>query len=181
MLPRNQAPKCPNFVISNQLLGILLSPLPHSPGYLVRYRVNHPASNRADYSPRYPVRNPAGYLDDYPASYWAGHLPKNLVSYSEGYPDSNPAGYPANCPDSSPESNPESSWADNLPDYSESNPVDCLPDCWEGYSGSFDSGPVCRTTATATLLQFDDLADSLCLRLCLFGQDDLADRLWLAA
>ena len=151
MLPRNQASECPNSVIGNWLFVIRLSPLPHSPGYLVKYRVNHPAGNLAGYSPRYLVRNPESYLDDYPASYWADYLPENLVSYPVGYPDSRSADCSADCPDNRPGRNPESNWADNLPGYSAGNSVDSLPDCWEDYSGSFDSGPVCRRVTGARL------------------------------
>jgi hypothetical protein len=142
MLPRNQASECPNFVIGNWLFVIRLSPLPHSPGYLVECTVNHPAGNRAGYSPRYPVRNPTGCLGVYPASYRAGYLPENLVSYSVGYPDSNSADCSADCRENRPVSNPESDRADSWADYSESYWVDSLPDCWEDYPGNFDSRPV---------------------------------------
>gem|GEM_PF-5941784 len=134
----------PKFITHRSLLIASVSPLPHSPSYLVKYPVNYLAGNRADYSPRYPVRNPAGYLDGYPASYWASYLPENLVSYSVGYPDSNSAGYPANCPDSSSESNPASNWGNNPPDYSESYWVDSLPDCLVSHLGSFEPKPLCR-------------------------------------
>ena len=151
MLSENQARECPNFVISSWLFVILLSPLPHSPSYLVDCPANYPVSNRADYSPRYPVRNPAGYLDGYPVSYWAGYLPENLVSYPVGYPDSNSAGYSANCGENRPGRNPESNRGDSWADYSESYWVDSLPDYWEDYSGSFDPKSVCRAAAGARL------------------------------
>jgi len=157
MSPRSQALKCPNFVTSNWLFVILLSPLPHSPGYLVKHTVNHLAGNRADYTPSYPVRNPAGCLDDYPASYWAGYLPENLVSYSVDYPDGNSAGYSAHCPGSSPESNPESDWADNPPDYLENYPADSLPGCLGSYLGDFRSRSACRAATYGRLLQLDNL------------------------
>jgi hypothetical protein len=107
MLPSNQAQKCPNFVITNWLFVILLSPLPHSPGYLANYPANHPEGNPADYSPSNPVRNSESYLGGYPASYGAGYLPENSASYSGNYRDSNSAGCSAYCPDNRRERNPE--------------------------------------------------------------------------
>ena len=157
MLPQSQAPKCSNFVISDRLLVILLSPLPRCPGYSVKCWVNHPAGNRAGYSLSYPVRNPESYGDDYPVSYWAGYLPENLVSYPVGYPDSNSAGCSADCGENRPGRNPESNRGDSWADYSESYWVDSLPDCWVSYSGSFDARPVSREAASRILLQFDDL------------------------
>ncbi len=141
MLPQSQTPKCPNFVISNQLLGIDGSPLSHSPGYLVKYRASYPDSNRASYSPSYPVRNPESDSAGYPASYRTGHLPENPASYSGSYRDSNSADYSADCrdycPGRNPESNRESNGADNSPDSSESNSVDSLPDCPASYLPGF--------------------------------------------
>ena len=144
MFPRSQALNSSKFLTPRSLLLTGESPLPHSPSYLVKYRVNHPAGNRADYSPRYPVRNPESYLGGYPASYWADYLPENLVSYPEGCPDSNSADYSADCPDNRLVRNPESNRADNPPDYSADNSVGSLPDYSENYLGSFGFGPVNR-------------------------------------
>jgi hypothetical protein len=128
-------------------LGIDESPLPRSPGYSVKCRVNRLAGNPADYTPGYPVRNPESYLDDYPACYWAGNLPENPVGYSVGSSDSNSADYSADCPDNRPERNPESnllgSGAHNPPDDPESDSADTSPDSLE----NLDPLSVCRAPA----------------------------------
>jgi hypothetical protein len=67
MLPHDQAPKRPNFAISNQLLGIDESPLSHPPGY------------SGNCSPSYPWGNPKGNP--------AGYSESNVESYPESYPE----------------------------------------------------------------------------------------------
>jgi hypothetical protein len=142
MSPRDRPTKSPKFLTHRSLLIAGESPLSHSPGYLVKCRVNRLESNPAGYSPRYPVRNPESYWDNYPASYWAGHLPESPLSNREDCLDSNSAGSSDDCPDNrlerNPESNLPSNGAGNSPDNSESNSVDSLPDCSASYPESFD-------------------------------------------
>jgi hypothetical protein len=142
MLPSNQTPKCPNFVITNWLLVILLSPLPHSPSYSVRSWVSYPASNRANHSPSYSVRNPVSYLDGYLASYGAGYPPENPASYWENCGEGSSPDCSADGSENRSGSNPESNRESNGANCSESYSVDSLPGCLESYPENSDPRPV---------------------------------------
>lgn len=158
MLPTNQALGCLNFVISNWLFVILLSPLPHSPNYPESSWGNHPGSRRVDCCPGYWASNPESHPAGYSVSYWAGYSPENLVSNPEDCPDSNRASYSAgsspNRWEDSSEGNPESNVADspeNRPEGSrESSLVDCLADCL----GDARCRSVNRSDLTEPRLQF---------------------------
>ena len=149
MLPRSQALKCSNFVISNWLFVILLSPPSHSPSYLVKCCVNYPESNRTGYSLSYRVRNPVSYLVGYPAGYRASYSPENPTSYWENCWDSNSSGRSEIRPDNRRERNPESNRQSNGADCLQSYSADSPPDCSASYPESFDPKPVCRATSGA--------------------------------
>jgi hypothetical protein len=150
---RNQASEFPNFVIGNWLFVIRLSPLPHSPGYSESYSPGYPESNSGDCPDGYSGSNsescPDSYSESYPES--------NSESYSAGYPGRNPESCSENCGESCSEGSSPDCSGSCSEDSSGNNSEDYLPDCWENYSGSFDSRPACRETAGNQLLQLDDL------------------------
>lgn len=166
MSASNSPRKSPKFFTRRSLISASLSTLPRPPGCLVNYAVDYPQGNRAGHSPSYPVRNPESYSGGCPASYWARCLAENPASSREDCPDSNSAGYCADRPDGHPDENPESNLVSNGAGHSESHSVDSLSDYSRSYLESFDLRPVCRAAAGTTLLQLDDLADSVALEAC---------------
>jgi hypothetical protein len=168
----NRTAKSPKSLTHSSLLIAGESTLSHPPGCLVSNRATHSASNPAGYSPRHWVRSSENYSGGYRVSNWSGNLPGNPASSREDCLDSNSADPSADCLDNRPERNPESNRESNGADCSESYLVDSLPDCLASYPERLDPQPVCRSAAATTLLQLDDLADGLCLSLCLCFADE---------
>jgi len=133
----------PNFVISNWLFVILLSPLSHLPGYSGSYPASNLERNSAGCSAGNPVRNPESHLVCYSVSYSAGYPERNSASCPESSRESNwedsSSDCSENCPASSPESNLPSNEAGNPLSYSESYPADSPASCL----GNFGQSPAC--------------------------------------
>jgi len=153
MSSRSQAWKSPNFVISNWLFVILLSPLSHPPGSLGDCPANSPESSSPGLLGRLFRDNSASYLESYSGDCGEGYPP----CYSESYGGSSRESSPENCSRDSPEnrsgSSPENSPADS--------PENSWENCWAGSPTNclWDSGccPASRSNGGGPLLQLDDL------------------------
>jgi hypothetical protein len=168
-----QAPKCPNFVISNWLFVILASPLPHPLGYWGGSSESCPESSSADCSAGNPVMNPACSPACCLVSYSASSLERNSASCPASCGDRCSAGRSADCPEIRSGSNPERNSAGNS--------VSCPESSWEDCS----TGRLSHSPSGGLFHSCHDVEDRP-RRLGqtvgprpfgLFGQDDLADGL----
>jgi hypothetical protein len=172
-----QAPKCPNFFISNWLFVILASPLPRPPSSLGGCSASCPQGSSEGCSAGNPVMNPASSPACCLVSYSASSLERNSASCPASCGDRCSAGHSADCRDSRRERNPESNRA--------SNSVSCLEDSWEDRSpGRLPCSPAGGVYRSCC--HVEDCPRRLGQTAGrkpsgLFGQDDLADGLRLVA
>jgi len=152
MSSANQTRKSPNFLISNWLFVILLSPLSHPPGSLGDCPANSPESSSPDYSAGYSGDNSASCLESYSGDCREGYPPCYSESYRESSRESSPEDCsrdsPANSSGSSPENGPADSPENSWENCRAGSPTNCLGD-----SGCC---PVSRSNARGPLLQLDD-------------------------
>jgi hypothetical protein len=159
----NQVPKSSKFRAHRSLIITSPSPLPRPPGCLGSSSTSCPESSSEGCFAGRPVESLESYLDGNSASCSERSSESYRASCGESRSPSCSADCPAICPESSPESKPPGNPASNLPGNSESY--------WEGCPACCLGNPRCssvkRSDLGGSLLQLDDLADSLSLRLCL--------------